>query len=107
MFYIVPRKIYLQHHNNPFGTHFAEALALDLPDGVHVLLRANFVNMAKSQIFEAHPNVICLPHAFSGKSIGGKAAPHVAHWGLTKDHTTFDVAEAASLQHSAMKIRHW
>lgn len=106
MFYILPKEIYRQHHENPFGTHFGEAHALDLPTG-HVLLRASFANQTKLRAFESHSQVICLPHAFSGRPIGEKAESHVAHWGLNRNHTTFDVAEKAAAEHSVFALRHW
>jgi hypothetical protein len=107
MFYVLPISVYENHHHNPMGSHFREAHLLHLPDGVNGLLRASFVNETTRDRFEAHAQVICLPHAYSGKSIGDKAAAHFGHWGITKDHTMFDLAEKAAAEHVVFKIRHW
>jgi hypothetical protein len=72
----------------------------------YVLVRATFANETKRKAFESNPHVICLPHALSGKKLTDEIATHLAHLGITKDHTTLDVHEKASAQWSVFELRH-
>jgi hypothetical protein len=100
MYHILPKTTLLQHAYRGMVCHY-----LDLPDGENVLAKVKFHFDADAAIFEKHSSVVSLPHVASSRKVGATVAKHLAHMGVTENHSTYDVAEKAAEIMRTMKYR--